>query len=170
METYTCPHLIYGRTRANASNLEAFTYLADRTKSVITPTGEGKGRSTMPQEIEIRLETLGEVTLFDIKGDMTVVSEPFLEEAYKNANAQGTSKILLKFDQDAYINSGGIAVLIQLLAETKKNNQHIGITGLSDHFKKIFNMVGITKFARIYNTVEDALEGLSEQSPQGPRV
>jgi hypothetical protein len=34
----------------------------------------------MKQEIEIRLETLEEVTLFDIKGDMTIVSEPFLEE------------------------------------------------------------------------------------------
>ena len=115
----------------------------------------------MKQEIEIRLETLGSVTLFDIKGDMTILSEPFLEEAYKNANAQGTSKILLKFDQDAYINSGGIAVLIQLLAETRRNNQQIAITGLSDHFKKIFSMVGITKFARIYNTVEEGLENLS---------
>jgi len=115
----------------------------------------------MKQEIEIKLETLEEVTLFDIKGDMTIVSEPFLEEAYKNANDQGTSKILLKFDQDAYINSGGIAVLIQLLAETRKNNQQIGITGISAHFKKIFNMVGITKFARIYNTVEEGLESLS---------
>jgi anti-anti-sigma factor len=115
----------------------------------------------MSQEMEIKLETSGEVTLFCIKGDMTIVSEPFLEEAYKNANAQGASKILLKFDQDAYINSGGIAVLIQLLAETKKNNQQIGITGLSNHFKKIFSMVGITKFARIYNTVEEGVESLS---------
>jgi anti-anti-sigma factor len=115
----------------------------------------------MKQEIEIRLERLGSVTLFDIKGDMTVVSEPFLEEAYKNANDQGASKILLKFDQDAYINSGGIAVLIQLLADTKKNNQQIAITGLSNHFKKIFNMVGITKFARIYDTVEKGVESLS---------
>jgi len=127
----------------------------------VTSFGEGKRRSNMKQEIEIRLETLGEVTLFDIKGDMTIVSEPFLEEAYKNANAQGTSKILLKFDQDAYINSGGIAVLIQLLAETRRNKQQIGITGISDHFKKIFNMVGITKFARIYNTMEEGLESLS---------
>ena len=93
--------------------------------------------------------------------ERAVLSEPFLEEAYKNANDQGANKILLKFDQDAYINSGGIAVLIQLLAETKKNNQQIAITGLSNHFKKIFNMVGITKFARIYDTVEEGVESLS---------
>lgn len=114
----------------------------------------------MKQEIVIRLERRGDITLFDMQGDLTALSEPFLKEAYENANDQGTSKILLKFDQNAYINSGGIAVLIQLLAETKRNNQQIGITGLSDHFKKIFNMVGITKLAKIHNTVEEALESL----------
>lgn len=97
----------------------------------------------------------------DIQRDVTTFSEPFLNEAYKNANDEGTSKILLKFDQKAYINSGGIAVLIQLLAETKRNNQQIGITGLSEHFKKIFNMVGITNFAKIYNSVDEALGGMS---------
>ena len=115
----------------------------------------------MKQENEIRLEQLGDVTLFDIRGDVTLLSEPFLNEAYENANNQGTSKILLKFEQSAYINSGGISVLIQLLSKTKKNNQQIEIAGLSDHFKKIFNMVGITKFANIYDTREEALESMS---------
>jgi anti-anti-sigma factor len=115
----------------------------------------------MLKENEIQVETDGEVTLFDIKGDVTAFSEPFLKEAYNNANDEGANKILLKFEEDAYINSGGIAVLIQLLAETKKNNQQIGITGLSDHFKKIFNMVGITKFARIYPSVDEATKSLS---------
>jgi anti-anti-sigma factor len=111
----------------------------------------------MKQEVEIRLEKHGDITIFDIQGDVTVFSEPFFSEAYKNANAEGISKILLKFYENAYINSGGIAVLIQLLAETKKNQQKISIAGLSPHFQKIFNMVGISKFARIYGTMEEAL-------------
>ncbi len=115
----------------------------------------------MAKENEITLETHGDVTLFDIRGDVTIFSEPFLNEAYENANNQGTSKILLKFEKTAYINSGGISILIQLLSKTKKNNQQIEITGLSDHFKKIFNMVGITKFANIYDTREEALESMS---------
>ena len=115
----------------------------------------------MKQEIEIKVESHGIVTLFDIQGDVTVFSEPFLNEAYKNANDEGAKKLLLKFEKSAYINSGGIAVLIQLLAKTKQNNQQIGITGLSEHFKKIFHMVGITKFAEIHNTVEEALKNLS---------
>ena len=116
---------------------------------------------TMKQEIEVRVENRGGVTLFDIKGDVTVFSEPFLNEAYEKANNEGVKNLLLKFEESAYINSGGIAVLIQLLAKTKQNNQQIGITGLSEHFKKIFNMVGITKFAKIHNSMEEALSSLS---------
>ena len=110
---------------------------------------------------DINLEQHGAVTLFDIQGDLTSFSEPFLSEAYQNANTQGANKILLKIDKEAYINSGGIAVLIQILALSKRNNQNIGITGISDHFKKIFGMVGITKFADIHESVENALEVMS---------
>jgi anti-anti-sigma factor len=118
----------------------------------------------MEPQAEIGLETVGDVTLFNIKGDVTALSEPFLNDAYSKANEQGAAKILLKLKEDAYINSGGIALLIQILAETQKNKQQTGITGLSDHFKKIFNMVGITKFAKIYNTLDDALEAMSGPS------
>ncbi|MEX1327779.1 MAG: hypothetical protein AB1Z29_13320 [Desulfobacterales bacterium] len=52
-------------------------------------------------------------------------------------------------------------MLIQILAQTRQKQQQIGITGISEHFKKIFNMVGITKFAEIYNTEEVALETLT---------
>ena len=118
----------------------------------------------MQQANEIKLEKHGEVTILNIQGDITASSEPFLNEAYKDANDQGARKILLKFDKDTYINSGGIAVIILILAHTKRNNQQVGITDLSDHFKKIFNMVGITKFAKIHDTVENALEILSAES------
>jgi len=115
----------------------------------------------MTQANEILLEQLGDVTLFDIRGDVTILSESFLKDAYEDANNRGAGKILLKFEENAYINSGGISVLIQLLAKTQQNSQKIGITGLSEHFKKIFNMVGITKFAEIYNTQPEALEQMS---------
>lgn len=115
----------------------------------------------MNNELEINLKKQGDVTIFDIQGDVTALSEAFFNEAYQKAKKQDTSKILLKFYESAYINSGGIALLIQLLAETKRNNQKIFITGLSSHFQKIFNMVGITKFARIYSTLEEAIADIS---------
>ncbi len=110
---------------------------------------------------EIKLKKQDDVTIFDIKGDITAFSDPFLNDAYQKANTQGTKKIILKVERDAYINSGGIALLIQLLAQIKRNHQRVVMTGVSDHFQKIFDMVGITKFAKIYTTEEAALKILA---------
>ena len=118
----------------------------------------------MQQDNEIKLEKQGDVTIFDIDGDITSFSEPILDEAYQKAKEQDARKILLKIDKDAYINSGGIALLIQLMARIKRNNQSVVISGISEHFKKIFNMVGITKFAKIYDTVETAIEKLTAET------
>ena len=123
-----------------------------------------KGATMRQHTNDIIVEQHGAVSLFDIQGDLTHLSEPFLIKASQNDSRQMYPRILLKIDKDAYINSGGIAVLIQFLAKTKQNNQLVGITGVSDHFQKIFKMVGITRFADIYDSVENAVEVLSEKA------
>jgi anti-anti-sigma factor len=115
----------------------------------------------MQQELIVNLKEQGDVTVFELKGDLTASSEPFLKRAYEDAGHRGTKKILLQFDAESYINSGGIAILIQILAQTRQNHQIVKITGLSDHFKKIFGMVGITKFAAICDTAQEAIEEMS---------
>ena len=118
----------------------------------------------MQNENEITLNSKGDVTIMDIKGDITAFSDPFLNDAYEEAKNQGTRKIILKSNPEAYINSGGIALLIQLLARIKRNNQQVVIAGISDHFKKIFSMVGITKFAPVCDTEEAAMQVLTAET------
>lgn len=115
----------------------------------------------MQQANEISIIKSESALIMDVKGDITVFSEPFFSEAYESAKSEGAEKIIIDFEEGVYINSGGIAVLIQLLAQTKKNSQRIALTGVSEHFKKIFKMVGITKFAQIYDSVELAEQALS---------
>lgn len=58
----------------------------------------------------------------DIQGDLTGASEPFVKDAYKEPDKEETRKILLDLDENAYLNSDGIKVLLQILAQMKKNN------------------------------------------------
>jgi anti-anti-sigma factor len=119
----------------------------------------------MQQTNQIKLEQQNDITFLQIQGDITSQSETVINDAYKEADDQGAAqKILIQFEEDAYIDSGGIAVLIQILAQTQKKNQRVGISGLSDHFKKIFNMVGISKFADIYDSAEEAVAAMSQSS------
>lgn len=120
----------------------------------------------MEEKNEIRIERQNDIAIMHIQGDITAHSESHINTGYQKLCDQGpTRKILVQFEEDAYINSGGIAVLIQILAQTQKNRQQVGITGLSEHFKKIFHMVGITKFARVYDGMAEALKTMSPDSP-----
>lgn len=125
-----------------------------------TSNGIRQAGLTMEQN-EVVIEQREGVAILGIRGDITVFSEAFLDEAHNGATERGAEKILLKFDETAYINSGGIALLIQLLARARNQGQQVAITGLSGHFKKIFHMVGITKFAKIHDSLDDALRVMS---------
>lgn len=109
---------------------------------------------------EVSIGKQNGITVFDIEGDITANTESSLYNAYRQVCVNSPSKFLLKLRNDAYINSGGIAVLIQLLADARRNEHIVGITGLSKHHEKIFNMVGITKLATIYSTLESALKNM----------
>jgi len=106
---------------------------------------------------EVSIRPKGDVAVIDIKGDVTALTGQPIEEAYRQVTAAGVKKILLAFASDCYINSGGIAVLIGILAESKKTGQSVRMTGLSAHFQKIFAMVGLTKYAPIRPSEDAAL-------------
>ncbi len=113
----------------------------------------------MNKDIQVAISQKDDVSILQIKGDVTANSGETIEEAYQNVSKDGAKKILLYFDKEGYINSGGIAILIGIASESRKNEQRIRMTGLSPHFQKIFNMVGLTKYTEIFQTEELALKG-----------
>lgn len=113
----------------------------------------------MSKDIEVSLAEKGDVSILSIAGDVTPVTGEVIEAAYRKAAAAGARKILLLFNGENYINSGGIAILIGITAESRAAGQVIRVAGLSEHFRKIFTMVGLAKYAQIFLSEEDALRG-----------
>ena len=117
---------------------------------------------TKPAEISTRLKA--DVSIIDIRGDVTAGAGAAIEDAYRGVSAAGAKKILLVFGSDCYINSGGIAVLIGVLSQSKKNAQSVRMTGLTGHFQKIFGMVGLTKYAQISPSEDAAMASFKESA------
>jgi anti-anti-sigma factor len=100
----------------------------------------------------------GDVASIDINGDVTAQTGTPIEEAYRHVTASGATKIVLCFGQASYINSGGIAVLIEIVSAARQRGQTVRMAGVSPHFQKIFNMVGLTRYAKAYGSEEAALK------------
>ena len=89
------------------------------------------------------------VTILTFTGDISSTSKDAILESY-NAVPATVSKVLLDFRGVEYINSSGIAIVIQLLLEAAKvGKRTIGIFGLTPHFNKVFTMVGVAKYASL---------------------
>ena len=101
-----------------------------------------------------------EVTILAFAGDISSASKEAILGAYEALN--GTAgEVLLNFTGVEYINSSGIAIIIQVLLEAKKaGSRSIGIFGLSAHFQKVFTMVGIAKYAALYPDESASLAAL----------
>ena len=100
------------------------------------------------------------VSVLAFSGDISSTSKDAILAAYHGLD-DASSKVLLDFTAVDYINSSGIAIIIQMLLEASKFGSHtIGIFGLSAHFQKVFTMVGINKYAAMHSSETAALAAL----------
>ena len=118
----------------------------------------------MSEEIQVSVRGEGDVTVIDLIGDVTTFAEEAINQAYQSASADGAKNIVFNFRENDYINSAGIAILIGVVTEARKKDQKLLMTGLSPHFQKIFRMVGLTQYADLHPTVNDALASVNGEA------
>lgn len=100
------------------------------------------------------------VCIFSFKGDITSTAKEGILSAYHGLDGSA-SHLLLDFTGVDYINSSGIAIIIEMLLEASKSGkQSVGIFGLSPHFNKVFTMVGINKYAALHADEKGALAAI----------
>lgn len=112
----------------------------------------------MQRECKIRVSDEGETVMISLQGDLTASSEKAMEQAYEKACSYGPKSILLKFDGKSRINSAGIALVINLVIESQDKDCRIFITGVSQHFRKIFELVGLTRYTTLIDSADEVLE------------
>ena len=100
------------------------------------------------------------VAVVAFTGDISSTSKDAILDAYHGLGAE-VGKVLLDFRQAEYINSSGIAIIIQMLLEASKSGKRtVSIFGLSPHFTKVFTMVGVAKYASLFPDETSALAKL----------
>jgi anti-sigma B factor antagonist len=100
------------------------------------------------------------VSVLRFEGDIASTSKEAVLGTYQALPKDKYKLILLDFTKVDYINSSGIALVIQMLIEASNSGQKVYAYGLSPHFTKVFTMVGITKYAGLFPTQEAAMAAL----------
>ncbi len=119
----------------------------------------------LEDELTVNLRQHDTIAIIDLVGDVTTFAEEKINGAYQEATQQGLKLILFNFRANDYINSAGIAILIGIVNEVNNNKQRLAFSGLSQHFQKIFRMVGLSGYADIYQDEAEALQHFSADAP-----
>jgi anti-anti-sigma factor len=82
-------------------------------------------------------------------GDVNVASEAGLGAAYAEVVALGSRVVILDFSATDYINSTGIALIVRLLAEGRRDRREVRARGLSAHYTEIVRITRLSDYMHI---------------------
>jgi anti-sigma B factor antagonist len=98
--------------------------------------------------IETITTDAGQATL-RMSGNVDGRADAAFADAYAAAAAVGAAEVVLDFAAVQYINSTGIALIVRLLADARRDHRAVIASGLSDHYREIFRLTRLSDFMTI---------------------
>ena len=95
----------------------------------------------------------------DLPAQVDSTAEQVLNDAYAAATAHGSKTVLLNFGGVDFLSSTGIALVVGILARARTDGRTISVSGLSDHYREIFEITRLVDFMTIYADENAALKG-----------
>ncbi|MBA2381437.1 MAG: STAS domain-containing protein [Chloroflexi bacterium] len=92
----------------------------------------------IPDEVRVRLS-----------GDLNGRADETLAEAYVQVAALGVLSMCVDFGAVDYINSTGIALIVRLVADARRDARSVRAIGLTAHYREIFRITRLSDFMEI---------------------
>lgn len=109
-------------------------------------------------EITTAVRDAGEgVRIIDIHGEITAFSEEALRAAHDEASAGGVRAVILNFTDLAYMNSGGIGLLVTNLIRAQRSGHRLLAFGLTEHYREIFSLTRLDEAIEIFEDESSAV-------------
>jgi anti-sigma B factor antagonist len=92
----------------------------------------------VPDEVRLRM-----------RGDLDGKADETLTNAYREVATLGSPRLTLDFGDVGYINSTGIALVVRLLADARRDGRGVRAVGLTPHYREIFRITRLSDFMEI---------------------
>lgn len=110
--------------------------------------------------MQITERTEDNIPIISIVGDIDLESSPKLREFLKPKSAKKTARLLLDFGGVNYIDSSGLATLIEYFQAVQAFNGKLALAALSPRVKNVFEIVRLEQIFSLHPDVPSALAAL----------
>lgn len=108
--------------------------------------------------MKITEEKYSDVVICKLEGEINISNSPELRKAFDGIIKRNEKKILVDFSGVSYIDSSGLATLIEMFQRLKKIGGHLRFSSLDQKVKNIFEVTKLYKLFEIFDTPESALK------------
>lgn len=114
--------------------------------------------TSSPMQISERLD--GDIPIISIKGDIDLESSPKLREYLRPKAAAKTARLLLDFSSVTYIDSSGLATLIEYFQSVQSFKGKLALASLTPRVRNVFELVRLEQIFSLHADVPSALASL----------
>ncbi|MBN2412040.1 STAS domain-containing protein [candidate division KSB1 bacterium] len=108
--------------------------------------------------LEITTEEIDQKVFVNIKGEVDLYSSPEVRKKIFDLVKKKAPVILINLEKVKYMDSSGVATLIEGLQQCNKYNGRFALYGLQDNVREVFELTRLDKIFEIYSDRESALK------------
>lgn len=144
-----------------ALNLDATDFINKPLKREALEKALTRARERMTiarnAEGQVVLEEKNRAAVIGVRGNVSAMTMPRLTEAFEQAVAMDKEAVLIEFEKNASINGAGITGLTELLRGNAGSGTRVFLAGLSSNFRSVFETLGITRYAELFDREKNTL-------------
>ena len=110
--------------------------------------------------MDITINAQGNVNQVDLKGNFDIAASQHFDEKLTSLINSGANRILLDFSEVSFVASTGLRMILKTAQRLKDENGQFRICGVNDTVMEVFKMTGFDTILAIFNTREEALDGM----------
>jgi anti-sigma B factor antagonist len=117
--------------------------------------------------MKVQVRSVNNATIIDCIGDVDLYSSPNLRETLMKEMHSGTSSVLVNMSEVGYIDSSGIATLVEGLQLSRQTKTRFGLFGLRGNARSVLELARLHKVFAVFADEQQALERISSTEPFG---
>lgn len=106
----------------------------------------------------VKDKILGDVVVLSVDGEINFNSSPDFRKAFLKVLDSKAKKVVINLSNVAYVDSSGLATLVEALQKIKGGGGRLRLTNLSAKVKSLFEITKLEKLFEIFSAEEDAVK------------
>ena len=117
--------------------------------------------------MKVQVRNIDQVSVIDCTGDVDLYSSTALRETMMKLMRAGTPCVLVNMAEVTYIDSSGIATLVEGLQLSRQTKTHFGIYALRKNARSVLELARLDKVFAIFGDEQEALSNIGTTKPFG---